>query len=584
MKLTIPVWNWGIIRALRRESPNVEYKELDNKTSTEISFPDAVAANCAGVFRNWGLEDAASECEKIDLSHLREMAKANSGTDLRSVRASEILKDVRARVDAIIPPGQKVFEHQYVAIAFLEARNGRAMLADEQGGGKSIEALLWLKINPDLRPVIIFGPGFLCPQWETEIKKWMPEESCYIVEGGKDGLPLGPKIILMSYDLFAREPEKWFAQMLMLYPKVIICDQVELLKDFSAKRTRAVIGAIRALESVGGVQAVIPMSGGPLINRASEYYVPLYAVDPFAFAHRQTFEKMYCGGAHELETYKKHGRTRRFRRWVNTGDEKIHALKYLVSNYAIRRYKRDVFTNLPEFRRGKVTVQPEPLAYQRYLTACNNLKQAMLNPSNKAPQGFLPGNILAALVRARQEAGLCKIQPVAEWINYKLENDENAKVLAFCHHDLVMDAARNALETWSPLTIRGGDSYQSREEARVKFNSDPKARLLIAKTRAGGIGLNLQGATDVVFLERDWSPTKEVEGEARADRYSDDEIVKESTTAWYFHAKGTFDERVAVLLEQKKKIINAVVGEGKVVSLDVVNELLEELSREWGIK
>ena len=72
---------------------------------------------------------------------------------------------------------------QKSAARWLEHKNGTGLLADPMGSGKTIEAMTYLALHPELRPVLVIPPATVKLKWEREVKKWMPEEDAQVVFG-----------------------------------------------------------------------------------------------------------------------------------------------------------------------------------------------------------------------------------------------------------------------------------------------------------------------------------------------------------------------------------------------------------------
>ena len=97
--------------------------------------------------------------------------------------AMNVLKEydfqVAARLNILIEDKPTRFIHrdglynfQSEAIDFLNKANGRALIADEQGLGKTIEALYWISTKPDINTILVICPASVIYKWEAEIKKW----------------------------------------------------------------------------------------------------------------------------------------------------------------------------------------------------------------------------------------------------------------------------------------------------------------------------------------------------------------------------------------------------------------------------
>jgi SNF2 family DNA or RNA helicase len=97
----------------------------------------------------------------------------------------------------------------------------------------------------------------------------------------------------------------------------------------------------------------------------------------------------------------------------------------------------------------------------------------------------------------------------------------------------------------------------------------------VAATRAAAQGITLTRASNVAFLELEWTPAMHDQAEDRTHRIGQ----RDAVTAWYLLAAETIDETMAELVEAKRSHISAVTdgrrldGEGLVEG--VVRELRE---------
>ena len=88
-----------------------------------------------------------------------------------------------------------------------------------------------------------------------------------------------------------------------------------------------------------------------------------------------------------------------------------------------------------------------------------------------------------------------------------------------------------------------------------RFQSDDDVRVFVANIIAGGTGLNLTAATQVVFNDLDWVPTNHWQAEDRAYRIGQTRTVNVT----YFVARDTIDDFVQAVLETKAALVNAIV-------------------------
>lgn len=109
-----------------------------------------------------------------------------------------------------------------------------------------------------------------------------------------------------------------------------------------------------------------------------------------------------------------------------------------------------------------------------------------------------------------------------------------------------------------------------------EFQKDDGVRVLCANLVAGGVGINLTAASQVVFLDLDWVPANHWQAEDRAYRIGQ----TRSVTVHYLVAENTMDTFVQQVLATKSALIEAVV-DGKALD-DSGSGVLEELEKAIG--
>ncbi len=103
--------------------------------------------------------------------------------------------------------------------------------------------------------------------------------------------------------------------------------------------------------------------------------------------------------------------------------------------------------------------------------------------------------------------------------------------------------------------------------------------VFVVSLKAGGTGLNLTRATHVVHYDRWWNPAVEDQASDRAWRIGQDKPVQVHRMV----CEGTLEERIAVVLEQKRRlwpIRSSVGGETWISELDD-DELWALIDLEW---
>jgi SWI/SNF-related matrix-associated actin-dependent regulator 1 of chromatin subfamily A len=122
------------------------------------------------------------------------------------------------------------------------------------------------------------------------------------------------------------------------------------------------------------------------------------------------------------------------------------------------------------------------------------------------------------------------------------------------------------------LHLLGRDSIGAREAAVQAFQAG-ESQLLVGATRVAGQGITLTRASNVVFLDLEWTPAMHDQAEDRCHRIGQHDAV----TAWYLLAANTLDETMIELIERKRRVVDAVTDgrerDGEAVLEGVIRSL-----------
>jgi len=118
-----------------------------------------------------------------------------------------------------------------------------------------------------------------------------------------------------------------------------------------------------------------------------------------------------------------------------------------------------------------------------------------------------------------------------------------------------------------------------------RFQADETIPFFVLSLRAGGTGLNLTAASQVIHFDRWWNPAVENQATDRAFRIGQ----RRNVVVHKFACRGTVEERIDALIEQKKGLATDLLeasGEGlitempdadvlRIVALDLHSALAE---------
>lgn len=503
------------------------------------------------------IKQTCNECGKVAV----EKSRINFGSSkLITLECGHVLSDevLEKQADiAHILNGCTLMPYQVEGVKFLEDANARAILADEQGLGKTIEILALIKLHQkELTPAVIVVPSSVKLQWHHEIinKCGVSGFLTQVIDSGKVLAAPGFDIYITTYDLLKNYDECF--KLVKDNIKFVALDECQRIKNHDTGRAKAVQKFIRDLK----IEHVIPMSGTPIENNAGEAFTIFNLVAPRMFPQYSQFIERDCDSYQNGYGYKVGG----------LKNPKLFHEK--VKDIFIRRLQKDVLKDLPELSRHFYHVELDRKVHKRYAELMQELEDEYYNEST---DGFTKqGCILGIMNKMRQITGISKVNECVDFVTeFLLSNDR--KIVIFAHHHTAEDVLEAELNRWlsdggmeKVTRFRSGDEF---EVVGNKFR-DSASRVMIASTQAGGVGGNLQFVSDVIMLERQWNPSKESQAEKRHHRYGQ----KNAVTVTYMIASGTIDEYFTELVESKRAIVASALDNEEVNWNE--NSLMSELA------
>jgi SWI/SNF-related matrix-associated actin-dependent regulator of chromatin subfamily A-like protein 1 len=457
---------------------------------------------------------------------------------VRRSRATEAepLPEVAARLGGELQP------FQWAGVRYaLEAR--RTFLADEQGLGKTVEALAALEAD-DAYPALVVCPASLKLNWARETARWLPHREVVIVEG-RQAVPRTGEITVLNYEIVAAHREA----LARLRPRALVVDESHYVKNPQAKRTQAVRRLAAAVADDG---LRLALTGTPVLNHAEELIAQLRVLG-------------------RLEDF---GSGARFARQFNGGDaseERLHW--HLRRRCFVRRLKKDVLPQLPAKRQVVVPIaldnEREYRLAEEDVIAWLRSQPLDLSELNAKIAATLRAQRLAQLGALQQLAARGKLHGALAWIHDFLASGE--PLVVFARH---VEVQRAVLERFPRAAhLLGADSTARREEAIRAFQEEDGPQLVVCATRVAAQGITLTRASNVCFLELEWTPAMHDQAEDRCHRIGQ----RDAVTAWYLLAAGTIDETMAELIQRKRAIVSAVTEGRRLDGDGLVAEVVREL-------
>jgi SNF2 family DNA or RNA helicase len=251
--------------------------------------------------------------------------------------------------------------------------------------------------------------------------------------------------------------------------------------------------------------------------------------------------------------------------------ERLHW--HLRAHCYVRRLKSEVLPQLPAKRQVPIPVElsneTEYRLAERDLIAWLRTQPFDLRALEAKVGAALRNERLVQLNHLRRLAGRGKLQSALAWIHDFLESGE--PLIAFADHIEVQHALLERFP--DAVHVLGDDTVTARDAAMTAFQRADGPQLIVCSLRAAGQGITLTRASNVAFLELDWTPARLAQAEDRCHRIGQADAV----TAWYLLAPDTIDETMAELLEHKRGVIGAVTDGHVVESESLVEGVVRAL-------
>ena len=235
---------------------------------------------------------------------------------------------------------------QLEGIQFVVRHGGKALIGDDMGCGKTIQAVGVMQHYRNHWPVLMLVPVCMVYQWQSELLKFsgdlLKEKEIFIAKKGTDSV--SGKICIVPYSLLEKlvdngriRPEQF---------GIVVADESHNLKNKDAKRTNMALPFLKA------ATVSLCLTGTPATNRPVELFTQLNGLLPLIFNDYDQFTKRYCDAKPSNFGQKADVR----------GSSNEAELKLLLEGMVmIRRMKSAVLKNLPGKDRIVEYVVPDPV-------------------------------------------------------------------------------------------------------------------------------------------------------------------------------------------------------------------------------
>ncbi|XP_060679653.1 DNA repair and recombination protein RAD54B [Hemiscyllium ocellatum] len=513
-------------------------------------------------------------------------------------------------VDVVVDPYLAVHlrPHQWDGVIFLyecimgmrTAGRFGAILADEMGLGKTLQCitLIWTLMRqgpygnkPVIKKTLVITPGSLVKNWVSEFQKWLGMERLRVFAVDQDhkvedfiNSPLYP-VLIISYEMLLRCLE----QIQGFEFNLIICDEGHRLKNSSIKTSTAIL-------SLSCDRRVI-LTGTPVQNDLQEFYSLIEFVNPGIIGSSSTYRKIY------EEPIIKSQQPSATKDEKQLGEERATELCRLTGFFILRRTQDIINNYLPPKTEWIVFCRPAVLQLELYhkllashavksclqgslensshLICIGLLKKLCNHPTlffksikgkenlckttdfdhqlESSPYddltGIFPINYEPAAFTAKDSG---KLQVLIDLLASIHEQNSAERVVLVSNYTQTLDVLQEMCKCfgYSYTRLDGQTAVSHRQNIVDSFNNKhSQTFIFLLSSKAGGVGLNLIGASRLVLYDIDWNPANDVQAMARVWR----DGQKRPVHIYRLLTTGTIEEKIYQRQVSKQSLSGTVV-------------------------
>ena len=436
-------------------------------------------------------------------------------------------------------------------------------IADDMGLGKTIQVIsLILKLKEEKKlkkPALVVCPTTLLGNWERELENFAPTLDAFIYHGLNREFSIDHDVILTTYAILRIDLEEFKKYNW----DILIIDEAQNIKNSTTSQTQAV-KAIKANMKVA-------MTGTPVENRLSELWSIFDFINKGYLGTITDFSKNY---SMPIEKFKE--------------TQRAQKLKQAISPFMLRRLKTDktIISDLPE----KIVLDEycyltkmQAALYERVLT------QSMAE-IHSAGQGInRRGAIFKLITNLKQVCNhpyhYLKHGDMSQGASGKTEKlmsilhnivDNNEKALVFTQYKemgSILEKITKEEFEFDPLFFHGSLNVKQREEMIKEFSENDKKKIMILSLKAGGLGLNLTSASNVIHYDLWWNPAVEDQATDRTYRIGQDKNVM----VHRFITLSTFEEKIDKIIKDKRELADSAVFIGEKIITELSDDEIYEI-------
>lgn len=449
----------------------------------------------------------------------------------------------------------ELLPHQITTVRkVIDELNGRAILADEVGLGKTIEAGMILREYIDrglVNKSLILVPASLGFQWTNEMVKKFKIKDIFFNRKGRAWDYFDHQIA--SLDMAKRKNHAKYLKEIEF--DMVIVDEAHRLKNRDTLNWKFV----NSLKK----KYCLLLTATPIQNNLEELYNLISILYPDLYYNLEDFKNRYHAGKHLVK---------------NSGE-----LKEDLDKVMIRNSHKDTGIEFPKRNIHQVIVELTPEEKELYDKVTDYVKKeyqrrkagkiSILNlityQREICSSSFA---LLKTLSNTRNfDNKLKEIYNLAKKVKInskikeieKILNEVDGQAIIFTEYRATQEYISYFLESKGYKTIIFNGGYSSSGKEWIKYVFQQKKDIMIS-TEAGSQGLNLQFCNVIINYDLPWNPMKIEQRIGRVHRLGQTRDVHIYNLA----TKNTIEEKILKLLYEKINLFKSIIGEMENILID----------------
>ncbi|XP_029033469.1 DNA repair and recombination protein RAD54B-like isoform X1 [Osmia bicornis bicornis] len=475
-----------------------------------------------------------------------------------------------------------------------------AILADEMGLGKTLQCitLIWTLLKkgpygkPILKNVLIVTPSSLCNNWNKEFKHWLGfHRLCPYVVNAKNKPKDFKKqarnsVIIISYDMLIRCEE----ELEQINFDLIVCDEGHRLKNNDIK-------AAKILNNINCKRRIL-LTGTPIQNDLQEFFALVNFVNPSILGSNYDFKNYYENPIvasrcpHAPDSVVSLGTERASELHEKTKCFILRRTQEIINKYLPSKHELIVFCRLSKEQEKLYSLVTDtwfnksilPNNNIPHLTVITTLKKICNHPKlfYNDKNEFLHNDLknLSRTPNINNYTNMSKTEYCGKisLVHTLMKNLKNTdeKLVLISYFTQTLDILETVCNTEGLhfLRLDGSTPVTTRSKIIERFNSkNDNNKIFLLSAKAGGVGLNLFGASRLILFDSDWNPASDSQAMARIwrDGQKKDVYILRLLTA------GTIEEKIFQRQISKAGLSETVVDSNSFASLKLSMTELKDL-------